>query len=272
MESLEQRPFKVDTIENGLGDSVSFSLERGGIIRSLKLSSTEILYMDPKTFNNPKVNVRGGIPILFPNSGPIQGLPQHGFARTSSSWQRIEESKRGYFKERLFASNESYAHEEYKYPFILEMEGLLDGPGKFRLTQSVRNAAPLSSTPVEMPVAMGLHPYFRVPKGMRDKISFDFPRGKILDQNRNKWMNDGTVSFDNPMTTMYVDIPEIGKLAIEASPLYRKIWVWSKESETDEDFICIEPVVGDEGTLTANPLLLKPGEVARGEMSIRLIK
>ena len=83
--NLENRVFPVETVRSprfgrpeltteGEGNEVSFSPERGGIITSLKLGGKELLYLDEETFRNPEVNVKGGIPILFPNAGPLSGL------------------------------------------------------------------------------------------------------------------------------------------------------------------------------------------------------
>src|ERR1035437_2131349 len=82
---------KIETIKGPDGSQVSYCPERGGLITSLIFRGREILYMDEDTLRNPKVSVKGGIPVLFPNAGPIDspqfpGLKQHGFAR-DLQWQ-----------------------------------------------------------------------------------------------------------------------------------------------------------------------------------------
>ena len=56
---------------------------RGGLLTSFSVDNTEIFYLDRETFNDVIKNVRGGIPLLFPNAGPLKvslyNLPQHGF-------------------------------------------------------------------------------------------------------------------------------------------------------------------------------------------------
>ena len=69
-------------------------------------------------------NVRGGIPILFPNAGPVDSskypnLKQHGFARDSSKWKSVW-SLDG-FKETLESDKDTLA--SYPYNFSLLMEG-----------------------------------------------------------------------------------------------------------------------------------------------------
>ena len=70
--------------------------ERGGLVTSLSINNTEILYLDRETFDDLTKNVRGGIPLLFPNAGPLKGglynLPQHGFARRMR-WNTIVQNQ-----------------------------------------------------------------------------------------------------------------------------------------------------------------------------------
>jgi D-hexose-6-phosphate mutarotase len=69
---MEKNPqLKIETVKTPEGNEVSFCPERGGIITSIKFDGNEVLYMDDETFNNKEVNVKGGVPILFPNAGPI---------------------------------------------------------------------------------------------------------------------------------------------------------------------------------------------------------
>jgi len=91
IEEKESLKPKIETIKLFNGE-VSYSPERGGIITSIKIGDKEILYMDESTFNDKGANVKGGIPVLFPNAGAIPdeikteefaNLKQHGFARES---------------------------------------------------------------------------------------------------------------------------------------------------------------------------------------------
>ena len=64
--------FLIEEIEDTKGSEVYFCGERGGIITSLKIGGKEILYFNKEIFDHKDLNVRGGIPILFPNAGPIR--------------------------------------------------------------------------------------------------------------------------------------------------------------------------------------------------------
>ncbi len=168
------REFKKETVRASLGNEVSYSPERGGIITSLKLQGKEVLYLDEATFEDPKMNVRGGIPILFPNAGPIDSpqfphLLQHGFARTTP-WQS-EKGKEG-FTEILLSSIDT--KKVFPYEFKLSVSGQFKSDGSFTITESVENTGKET-----MPISMGLHPYFKVPRNSKRDIKFNFRGGDV---------------------------------------------------------------------------------------------
>ena len=66
--------------------------DRGGIATALAIDGRDVLFMDQATLADPAKNVRGGIPVLFPSPGKLDGdrwarggasgaMKQHGFAR-----------------------------------------------------------------------------------------------------------------------------------------------------------------------------------------------
>ena len=79
-----EKTFEEITIVSGTTQA-KIAPERGGLLTSFSVDNTEIFYLDRETFNDVIKNVRGGIPLLFPNAGPLKGglynLPQHGFVR-----------------------------------------------------------------------------------------------------------------------------------------------------------------------------------------------
>ena len=134
---------KIETLRTPQGE-ISYSPERGGIITSMKLRSPEglkeVLYVDQTTFDDSTKNVKGGIPILFPNAGPIEspdypGMKQHGFARNMRNWESgMSENE---FWERLTANPTT--REQYPYNFLLEMRGKFESDSSMKLTQTVAN-------------------------------------------------------------------------------------------------------------------------------------
>ena len=272
MENYFNKPIlKVETIKTPNGSEISFCPERGGIITSIKLKGTEILYLDQETFKNKEVSVKGGIPILFPNAGPIESpefpnLKQHGFARDSSSW-RSEKSKDG-FKETLTSDQENI--KSYPYNFRLSMIGKFEKNGSFTINQKAENLEENR----EMPISMGLHPYFKVPKNEKGNIKFNFEGGKFIEEQVEIWANGKAISIDNPkikdsLTVMEVVIPNLGTLTIDASVEYQKIWIWSMP---EKDFVCVEPVMRNKGGLINDPEKIKPTETFSASVNFALQK
>ncbi len=265
---MKYSKFKIETISTTQGNELFISPERGGIITSLKLNNTEVLYLDTETFQNKDENVRGGIPILFPNSGiiPLQlknlkfpELKQHGFAR-NNEWS-FEKTDRGFIE--TLKSNFN-TRKIFPYNFELKVEGLFENDNSLTLIQSVENKEEAK----ELPVSYGLHPYFKVLSSLKCDINFNFIGGDYIKQNFDKWSNGNSISIDNPGVPMEVEIPNLGTLILSASKEYHNIWVWS---QPEKDFICIEPIMRDVGGIISNPELVKPMDTFSSSFNIKLI-
>jgi len=261
---FEKQNLKIETIKGFNGGEASYCPERGGIISSLKLNNKEILYLDEKTFQDTSINVKGGIPILFPNAGPLTensefpNLPQHGFAR-NSKW-KTENVDDG-FKETLITNEETALM--YPYNFDFSISGKFTSDGSFLMNQEVEN----KEKEKELPLSFGFHPYFKVPgeedsNTKKKNIKFNFEGGNLIEEQVETWANGKAISIDNPKVKnpeaiMEIEIPGLGTLSIEASPEYKKIWVWSMP---EKDFICVEPVMRNKNGLINDPEKIKPKE------------
>ncbi len=262
---------EIKTISVSPDTQVSVCPKRGGIITSLLLKGVEILYLDKETLNDQERNVRGGVPILFPNAGAFEnkglpGLSQHGFARDCDTWI-FEKTLRG-FKETLLSDARNI--ESYPYNFRLTIEGIFEDDCSFTLQQKVENL----ESEKTMPISMGLHPYFNVANNQKSNIKFNFKNGERIENDQETWLSGGTVSVDNPKmkdlsAVMEIIIPDLGIIFIDASPEYRKIWVWS---QPHKDFICIEPVMRDPGGLIDDPVFIMPQETVCASMRLSLEK
>lgn len=279
--SFESKPFNIETVRSPEDNEVSFSPERGGIITSLTLGGKELLYMDWDTFRSedPGTSVKGGIPILFPQAGPLKpdvlaklslddplrNLKQHGFARNSAAW-RAQTGERA-FRETLSSDNET--RKAFPYDFELSMVGELEKDGSFTLIQGAVN----KERGKVMPLAMGLHPYFRVPHDKKHLIKFDFPGGENISPEPPPEDPNRAEKFDNPRLhghePMRIVIPELGTLVMDVSREYKRIWVWSIPGK---DFVCIEPVMRDAGGLVNDPEQVPPGKSVVGRVNFRLEK
>ncbi|MCK5332480.1 hypothetical protein KAJ41_01290 [Candidatus Parcubacteria bacterium] len=241
---------------------LSFDPERGGLLISMKFGDVETLYMDYERLNDPDKSDRGGVPTLFPmagpktKEGPFSKLKQHGFAR-DLPWE-IKKNENGEFVEVLKSNNET--KEIYPHDFELKMRSEIDESGGVTLTQEVENKGDN-----EMPVSMGLHPYFNVPEGDKENIKFDFDGGKDIEGKIKKWLTldkqDENYSaflerIDNPGEEMKIDIPGVGTIKMDMSKEYEKVWIWT---ERDKNFICIEPIMHDNDgeKIVAGPVMVK---------------
>ncbi len=247
---------------------MTFMPQQGGMPTSLKLLGKDILATKDLFTKDGKV--RGGIPILFPNAGPINsplypGLKQHGFAR-EMRW--MGEADGQSFTEELHSTDETL--KQFPYKFILQVRGTLEEK-KFTLLTTVTNA----EVDKDMPLAMGLHPYFKVNKADRANIKFDFAGGEVFRDRKEEWMNGKAVSIDNPKkyspsADMPIEIPGTGRIILDASDAYKKIVAWS-----EGDHICIEPWMGEPGALIDNPHHLgtkAPDNMISARFSIALDK
>lgn len=256
-------------IENWTSSLVVYP-NRWGIITSLRLWRKEILYqgMLDSTLSDFSKSVKWGIPILFPNAGPLSPkekeeswytLPQHGFAR-STPW-KITESTQSSITQVLSASD------------VVEMYG-------FQWMGTMRNQAILSENSCEflyritndgdedLPISWWLHPYFSVPEWDKWAIRWDFEWGEQVAREVEKWSNDGTTMIDMPDDRILrVFIPGIGNLQIETSSDFQKLWIWSLPGK---NFVCIEPVMGNPGNIVKNPIFVGIGSIHESSMKITI--
>lgn len=263
-------PLKVEILKGPNKNEVSLSPERGGIVTSIVLEEKEILYLDPDNFNDREQKVRGGVPILYPNAGPLEendiyDLKQHGYARMSDKWE-VEKYEEGELCEVLKASDETRA--EYPFDTAHRIKLKPEEDGSVTIIQEVENL----ENEKEAPVSMGLHPYFKVNNGDKKDIKFDFDGGEIIEKDFDNWSEGGTTSIDNPKlkdpeAVLKVTFPGLGTITMDISAEYKKIWVWT---EPGKDFVCVEPVMRDPNGLIDDPELVKPGNKLRAQVNYKM--
>lgn len=265
IESFKKEPKLENKIEGPRKSELTFCPERGGLIRSMKIYGVELFYFDEERFNDPDKSDRGGAPVLFPmagpktKEGPFSELEQHGFARNSDNW-KIGEADENEFIEILKSNDETF--KVFPYEFVLKMKSKIGEKGDITLIQEVENKGEN-----EMPVSMGLHPYFNVPEGKKEEIKFDFDGGENIENDLQDWLEnpdkkdekDFLRRIDNPKEEIKITIPGIGTIKMDISEEYEKIWIWT---ERDKNFICVEPVMRDnqDGKIINNPEIIQGGE------------
>ena len=254
---------------------VSFCPARGGLITGIQIAGRQILYMNWRSFHDLSRNVRGGIPVMFPNAGPITGsdypeLPQHGFARKCGDWDIAQENDSRVLMT-LFGAEIPLKFWD-SYPsllFKLTLGARLEPEGGVTVFQGVENL----SEDGRLPISMGLHPYHPVRHEQKQGIRFDFPGGKEIEARWKEWANGGTVSVPNPTCDGYLEplrvyIPGLGWLLVTVSAIYQRLWVWSQKRRS---FFCFEAAMRDENGLVENPGLVPPQTTYGGSIEYNLI-
>lgn len=217
--------------------------KRGGLVTSMSVGGTEVFYMDRATFEDPKKNVRGGIPVLFPFAGSLVNnafqqrgtiIPQHGFAR-NMGWRVIEHQDSLI---RLRMDRDEKTRDLFPYQYSLEMT-LLVIPAGLHVELNILN---LSDAPI--PLSPGWHPYFACPAKEKDSVETD-----LDDVNQAEFQNGREFNFGvkAPLDgRISCRIPGLGKLEMDFSPDMRHVQFWSLPGR---DFVCVEPFFGPPDTL-----------------------
>jgi galactose mutarotase-like enzyme len=228
---------------------VQISPERGGLVTSFNVDNTEILYLDRETFNDITKNVRGGIPLLFPNAGPLKDglyhLPQHGFARTMP-WTIIAHNDNSITLQ-LLSNEETRGTYPFDFELILKVEAANN--------QLIHDLTVKNTSDKPMPTAYGTHPYFEIPQEEKQRLITNI---RNFNPSEINWMGEFDKPFLNP-GLIKIQMPR-KEIAIESDlNVFRFARIWH---QAGKDFICIEPWTRDNFALN-NPnqsLWIKPSE------------
>jgi galactose mutarotase-like enzyme len=237
-------------VNDRTGDQVVISPTRGALVTSLRLGGRELLYLDAATLEDPAKNVRGGIPVLFPTPGKLDG----------DRWQRGEQS--GTMKQHGFARNFAWAVEErldgeapsvtlglganertrasYPWEFHTTLAFALEA-GRLRITTTIRN--PSAST---LPFALGFHPYFLVTDKARASIATRATRAfdnvtKTEVPFRGFDLTAAEVDvhlLDHGSSQSELSLGDGARIVVRASPDFSVWVVWTLAGK---DFVCLEP-------------------------------
>lgn len=259
--------------------------ERGGILISLTSHGQDLLYLDKTTFLDPRKNIRGGNPILFPICGQLPNctytwegtaysMKNHGVARTAA-W-KVE----GYQKEApgayLTISLESNQETLQSYPFSFRLcyTYRLEN-GKLTIEQHIFHQGTNQEGP--MPVHTGFHPYFsmtskKIGHNLMAPTYFDYndmtekALGSTYDA---EGKTEAVVTAANPDGSMvfYSQDNPNKKIRLTASQAYSYIMLWSVDGC---DFVCVEPwTAKNQEFLRGKELLLvDPGKSIQLWMAI----
>ena len=91
--SAEASVMRKIELKHGSGQSSLTVVPFGATIISWIVDSEEMIFVSKTSKMDGSKAIRGGVPICFPNFGPWNLGPQHGFARISKDWKVLSEPK-----------------------------------------------------------------------------------------------------------------------------------------------------------------------------------
>jgi galactose mutarotase-like enzyme len=249
---------------------VTIAEERGAIVTSFSIAGRELLYMDESTLRDPSKNVRGGIPILFPSPGKLDGdrfshdgksgsMKQHGFARDEPF--RVTGSK-------LTLESNDRTRARFPWDFRLTIDFVLE-KNILHMNIEVTNTGDET-----MPFGFGIHPYFSIKDKASARITTKATRA--FDNVTKK-----EVPFDGfDLTKKEVDLHLLdhgssestlshagGAVSIRASQEFSRWVVWTLEGK---DFVCLEPWTCPGNALNTNSSLLRLSREESRRLSIEI--
>jgi galactose mutarotase-like enzyme len=246
---------------------VTIAPHRGTIVTSFRVAQRELLYLDEVTFNDHSKNVRGGIPVLFPSPGKLENdrwtqagksgeLKQHGFAR-NLSWQLVAQSATD-----ATLSLASSAETLRGFPWAFQSKLTYTvSPNALRIDFRVTNHG---DSP--MPLAFGLHPYFRVHDKTRARIPTHATRAfdNVLKRVVPFTSFDLTQSevdlhlLDHGSTRGVLELDDETRIAIETSPQFVRWIVWTVAGK---EYVCLEPWTASGNALNTGEdlIFVQPG-------------
>ncbi len=239
---------------------------QGGYVTSWKVKNPHTHLYQDVLYQGNWID-RNGIPPLFPNFGKGgEVAPFHGVGMDKTSIWKIEELSRSKATIKLTPANLSEENRSaYPYDFETDITTEIEQDGSLVYAMKVKNNGSEA-----MPISPGIHPYWPVEHDKKAEVTTtDIPG---FDASVVDWAND-------PPDTAYpfdgkaeIQLPD-KKITIEdISPrgrVIKMLKVWSQvpsEQNLDFNFICFEPITGDNFAIEEDPITVPPN----GEWEMRL--
>jgi galactose mutarotase-like enzyme len=246
--------------------SVSIVPARGAIATHFRVGGRELLYLDEATLRDPKKNVRGGIPLLFPSPGKLDGdrferggvqgpMKQHGFAR-DLPWEVTDTQERTAAQATLTLVANERTRAVFPWEFRLEITFSLVA-ARLRLDVQVMNTGRRA-----MPFAFGIHPYFLVADKGQARIAtratraFDNVRKDVVPF-RGFDLTAREVDLhllDHGSTESSLTWKDGSRMAIRCSNELTRWVVWTVEGK---DYVCLEPWTAPANALNSGESLIE---------------
>lgn len=237
--------------------SAEVVVDRGAIATRLTVGGKELLYLDRETLEDRSRNVRGGIPILFPFAGRLEGdrfapgnstIGQHGFAR-NKAWNAFDR-RPGELACELESDSETLMVFPWRFRLVSRFLLVSSGMHVELLIQNLEDRP--------MPVAPGWHPYFPCPPDRKDEVI-----GSAAGMDAGVLHNDGEPNLGLPTPQdgrVGFMLPGTGDVLLSYSPEMRHLQLWSQQGKP---FVCVEPFTGAPGLINEEDTPMVPGRSAR---------
>lgn len=262
------------------GATVKVAPTRGGLVTRFAVGDTDVLFMDDASLQDAAKNVRGGIPVLFPSPGRLEGdawtqsghtgkLLQHGFAR-NLAWETVGTSESGSAACTLRLGYGNATRELWPWNFMLEHRVSLRG-STLRIDQRVENRSDTA-----MPFGLGFHPYFRVPQADKGQARIETRARRAFDNVSKRYVEVHGIDLrqrevdlhlqDHDSSENALSLPG-GTVHIRCSDSYRRWVVWTLEGR---DFVCLEPWTSPGNALNTGEGLIRlaPGGARESHIEI----
>lgn len=267
--AVKQQQYKTYVLSDQMAQSeLEVVPERGGIITRWRVQGQDILYLDAERFANPKLTVRGGIPILFPICGNLPDntythqkkqytLKQHGFAR-DLPWKVTDQVTEHIVSLTLELESNEETRAVYPFDFKVAFTYQLKG-NRLEIRQRYTN---LSEE--QMPFSTGLHPYFHTLD--KSQLQFKIPATEYYDQ-LNKTSHPFTGSFDFDTDEIDVAFRDINSPFASVTDDSRKLRISLSYDEAfstlvfwavkGKDYYCLEPWTAPRNAMNTGEHLIR---------------
>lgn len=245
---MPTEPLELRLTDAQTGAVVAIEPARGGIVTRFDVGDRRVLFLDVATLRDPTKNVRGGIPVLFPSPGKLDGdawayaghrgsMKQHGFAR-NLPWH-VAQSSASEATLTLVANDETRA--QFPWDFVVEQTFAVHGTS-LRLDQRVTNRSDSA-----MPFGFGFHPYFYVPDAAKRATTIATRATKAFDNVTKQTIALSAIDLTRPEVDLHLQdhgstaselVSPGGRVQLRGSSEYTHWVVWTLAGR---DFVCLEP-------------------------------
>lgn len=275
MFSVSDRPGAIPQVVLGDdigGSSVVIAPARGALATSFFASGREWLFLDEASLLDRTKNVRGGVPVLFPSPGKLEGdafaragkmgrMGQHGFAR-NRAWQEVSRATGGAARLTLELADDAETRASFPWPFRTRLSFALAAKA-LRIEIRVENPGR-----EPLPFGFGFHPYFHVPQAEKARAKIPTAATRAWDNVQKREVPFAGIDLaskevdlhleDHGGSEAHLELPE-GVVTLRGSPEFSRWVVWTLQGK---DFVCLEPWTCPGNALNTGRGLL---EVAPGD-------